>query len=59
MVLRDSPHKGAGSMDSVLVRASRSKGVDAFGYRAEFVRLAGLAMELMQGERVASRRQQR
>src|SRR5262249_44735589 len=31
MVLRDSPHKGAGSMDSVVVRAGRSKGADAFG----------------------------
>jgi Ca-activated chloride channel family protein len=58
MVLRDSPHKGHGSMDSVIVRAGRSKGTDSFGYRGEFVRLAGLARELMVGERVAARRQQ-
>jgi Ca-activated chloride channel family protein len=55
MVLRDSPHKGAGMMDSVVVRARRSRGDDAFGYRAEFVKLSELAKELTLGERVASR----
>ena len=55
MVLRDSPHKGAGTMDSVIVMARRARGDDAFGYRAEFVRLSSLAKELMLGERVASR----
>lgn len=56
LVLRDSPHKGRASMDSVTVRAERSKEPDAFGYRGEFVRLATLANELVRGERVAVRK---
>jgi Ca-activated chloride channel family protein len=59
MVLRDSPHKGAGSMDSVIARASRVGQADPFGYRDEFVRLASVAKDLIAGERVASREQKK
>jgi len=55
MVLRNSPHKGSGSMDSVIVRADRARGGDPFGYRAEFVRLATAARDLLARETVASR----
>ena len=54
MVLRDSPHKGKSSMDSVIVRAERSRGEDENGYRAEFVRLATAARDLLARERVAA-----
>ncbi len=43
MLLRDSPYKGASSWASVLERARASKGKDAEGYRAEFIRLAEMA----------------
>jgi Ca-activated chloride channel family protein len=43
MLLRDSPYKGTSSWASVLERARASKGKDAEGYRAEFVRLAEMA----------------
>jgi Ca-activated chloride channel family protein len=56
MVLRDSPHKGKSSMDSVIVRAERSRGEDENGYRAEFVRLATAARDLLARERVATQR---
>jgi Ca-activated chloride channel family protein len=55
MVLRDSPHKGRSSMDSVVVRAERSRGEDENGYRAEFVRLATAARDLLAREQVADR----
>jgi len=55
MVLRDSPHKGKSSMDSVIVRAERSRGEDENGYRAEFVRLATAARDLLARENVANR----
>ena len=59
MVLRDSPHKGAASMDSVIARAAEAGGEDVFGYRAEFVRLATRARDLLARERVAARDEQR
>ena len=55
MVLRDSPHKGAASMDSVVARATEARGEDVFGYRAEFVRLASRARDILARERVAAR----
>ena len=55
MVLRDSPHKGKSSMDSVIVRVERSRGADPFGYRAEFVSLARMARDVLQSGRVAGR----
>jgi len=55
MVLRDSPHKGKSSLDSVIVRGERSKGPDPFGYRAEFVSLARVARDVLQSGRVAGR----
>ena len=39
LILSDSKHKGSASYQSVLKRARTSKGVDAEGYRAEFIRL--------------------
>ena len=55
MVLRDSPHKGKSSLDSVIVRGERSRGADPFGYRAEFVSLARMARDVLQSGRVAGR----
>ena len=55
MVLRDSPHKGKSSIDSVIVRAERSRGTDGFGYRAEFVSLARIARDVLSTEAVAAR----
>jgi Ca-activated chloride channel family protein len=55
MVLRDSPHKGKSSLDSVIVRGERSKGADPFGYRAEFVSLAKMARDILQSGKVAGR----
>ena len=54
MLLRESPHKGAASMDSVIARAERGRGEDPFRYRAEFVQLARRARELLAGEAVAA-----
>ena len=47
MVLRDSPHKGKASLDSVIARAERTRAEDEYGYRAEFVRLATRAREIV------------
>ena len=55
MVLRDSPHKGKSSLDSVIVRGERSRGVDPFGYRAEFVSLARMARDVLESGKVAGR----
>jgi len=55
MVLRDSPHKGKSSLDSVIVRGERSKGADPFGYRAAFVSLAKMARDILQSGKVAGR----
>ncbi len=40
MILRESPHKGAASLDHVISVADRGKGADKNGYREEFVKLA-------------------
>jgi Ca-activated chloride channel family protein len=55
MVLRDSPHKGKSSLDSVIVRGERSRGADPFGYRAEFVSLAKMARDVLESGKVAGR----
>jgi Ca-activated chloride channel family protein len=55
MVLRDSPHRGKSSIDSVIVRAERSRGEDPFGYRAEFVSLARMARDVLHSEALAHR----
>jgi Ca-activated chloride channel family protein len=55
MVLRDSPHKGKSTMDDVITRSQRTLGEDEYGYRAEFVRLATSARDLL-AKRVAAER---
>ena len=52
MLLRDSEHKGSSSFADVRMRASRFKGDDPFGHRAEFIRL----VEIAEGERRVGRR---
>jgi Ca-activated chloride channel family protein len=52
MLLRDSEHKGSSSFADVRTRASRFKGDDPFGHRAEFIRLVDMA----EGVNVVSRR---
>jgi Ca-activated chloride channel family protein len=59
MVLRDSPHKGMSSMEAVIARAERTRAEDEYGYRAEFVRLATQARDILDRERLASRGEQR
>ena len=54
MVLRDSKHKGKASMEAVIARAERTRAEDEYGYRAEFVRLAKRAHEILSRD-VASR----
>ncbi len=46
MLLRDSEHRGQATFEMALELANAGKGPDAFGYRAEFVQLAGLASAL-------------
>lgn len=43
MLLRDSEFKGESSYDSVIEMAKNAKGLDADGYRAEFIRLVEMA----------------
>ena len=45
MLLRDSPHKGNATYDSVLELAQEGQGTDREGYRAEFISLVGLAKQ--------------
>ncbi|MEP7078991.1 MAG: VWA domain-containing protein, partial [Chthoniobacterales bacterium] len=49
MILRDSPHKGTGTLGAVLEWAQRSKGRDESGYRAGFLELARKARGLTKG----------
>jgi Ca-activated chloride channel family protein len=46
MILRDSPHKGQSTFESVIDMADRSRGADTNGYRDEFVRLVRKARAL-------------
>ena len=46
MILRDSPHRGAATLEQVLGWARDGAGEDPHGYRGEFIRLARKAMVL-------------
>ena len=46
MLLRNSEHKGSASYRAVAARARSFRGTDPEGYRAEFIRLTGLAAAL-------------
>ena len=46
MILRDSPHKGNGTLAGVLETAEAAKGADPEGYRAGFVELVRQARAL-------------
>jgi Ca-activated chloride channel family protein len=46
MILRQSPHKGNGTLDAVLELAEEGKGSDRHGYRAEFLELVKQARAL-------------
>jgi Ca-activated chloride channel family protein len=48
MILRDSPHKGQATMDTVMDIAEKNRGADKNGYRDEFVRLVRRAQGLPQ-----------
>ena len=48
MILRDSPHKGSASFDSVLELAEEGVGSDRSGYRQEFLKLVQPASQLDQ-----------
>jgi Ca-activated chloride channel family protein len=43
MLLRDSAFKGSSSFADAIALATRFKGADQHGHRAEFIRLAGAA----------------
>lgn len=49
MLLRDSEHKGNGSLGAVLEWAEEGKGADASGYRAGFIELVRKAQALSKG----------
>jgi Ca-activated chloride channel family protein len=49
MLLRDSPHKGNSTFDSVLETATESRGADPEGYRREFLELVQKARSLHRG----------
>ncbi|MFN7914254.1 MAG: von Willebrand factor type A domain-containing protein [Vicinamibacterales bacterium] len=46
MLLRDSAFKGASNYADVRQRATRARGADQFGHRAEFIRIVGAAEAL-------------
>jgi Ca-activated chloride channel family protein len=46
MLLRGSEHGGSASYDALMARARKYRGVDADGYRAEFIRLSEVARGL-------------
>jgi Ca-activated chloride channel family protein len=46
MILRDSPHKGSATFESVIELAGEGLGRDAHGYRAEFIELVRKARSL-------------
>jgi Ca-activated chloride channel family protein len=54
MLLRDSEHKGTSSYEQVISMATASKGIDKYGYRQEFIRLAEIASLL--GKQVTENR---
>ncbi|HUL53477.1 MAG TPA: YfbK domain-containing protein, partial [Opitutaceae bacterium] len=47
MVLRDSPHKGAATLETVERWADEGTGADAGGYRAEFISLVKQAETIL------------
>jgi len=49
MILRDSKHKGAYTLEAVLELAGSAKGDDTEGYRAEFLQLVESARKLKKG----------
>ena len=51
MVLRDSPFKGSSSFAGARLLATRFKGDDRHGHRAEFIRLIDTAEQLSRGDR--------
>ncbi|MGD9647665.1 MAG: von Willebrand factor type A domain-containing protein [Pirellulales bacterium] len=53
MLLRQSPHAGAGTMAAVLEMADSSRQHDEHGYRAEFVELVKQAMPLVKAAQPA------
>jgi Ca-activated chloride channel homolog len=49
MILRDSEHKGNGTLGAVLEWAQEGKGIDPKGYRAGFIELVRKAQGLKKG----------
>src|SRR5262249_37050146 len=50
MILRDSQHKGKGSLGAVIEWAQEGKGRDTAGYRAGFIEMARKTQTLKKGE---------
>ena len=46
MVLRNSEHRGSATLEDVLALARETRGADADGYRAEFIRLVEMARSI-------------
>ncbi len=49
LLLRDSEYKSDANYAEIIDRATISKGIDVQGYRAEFIRIVGLANEIQKG----------
>jgi Ca-activated chloride channel family protein len=47
MLLRESPHQGTTTLESILELAEEGKGADAHGYRSEFLELVRKARTLI------------
>jgi Ca-activated chloride channel family protein len=51
MLLRESEHRGGATIRDVIAMATRARGADREGYRADFIRLAGAYSELVGAEK--------
>jgi Ca-activated chloride channel family protein len=49
MVLRESEHRGTATLDDVIAMATRARGADEHGYRAEFIEMARKARAIKAG----------
>lgn len=46
LILKDSEYRGNSSVEDIIKRARKGKGLDINGYRAEFIRLAELVKDI-------------
>ncbi len=54
MILRDSPYRGNATFGSVLELATKGKGTDKGGYRAEFIELVRKTQDVVEGRKITN-----